>query len=129
MSIQKHDDRLLDLVHCGKRPGYKFLLVDPGDPNPVRIPLSVFKIKGESTLNIGITAQSLISINQPFFHYGTGTLTENRKDYEAIDLNKLVIPNSVTKGDDGYYSVDYSKLDYTFQQFKSTLVSTLCLPN
>ncbi len=116
MSIKKHDARLIDVFLCNSSTGFKYLLKNPFDSVPVKVPISHFidkTITTEYNVIRGITAQSLIGINQPLFHYGTGTLTENRTDYEEIDLNKLAIPNSVTKGEDGYYSVDYSKLDFT----------------
>ena len=116
MTIKKYDERLLDVLASNRSTGFKYLLADPGDPAPTRVRISYFIDKSITTdYNTvrGITAQSLIAVNQPFYHYGSGTLTENGIDYEEIDLNKLAIPNSVTKGEDGYYSVDYSKLDFT----------------
>ena len=126
MSIEKHDLRLLSVV---RNSGYKYFNLDPGSSTPLRIPVSLFKLNGKSTLNLGIVAQDLINLGQPLWRYGDSSETIRGITYEPIDLNKLIIPDSVTKGDDGYYSVDYSKLDYTFQQFNTTLVSTLCLPN
>tara|TARA_R100000781_G_scaffold95508_1_gene59642 strand:- start:54 stop:434 length:381 start_codon:yes stop_codon:yes gene_type:complete len=123
MSIKKYDERLVEVLVCNRSTGFKYVNVDPGDSLPVRVPISFFIDKTITTeFNVirGITAQSLIGINQPLYHYGTGTLTENLTDYEEIDLNKLAIPNSVTKGEDGYYSVDYSKLDFTPKAQKIT---------
>ena len=67
----------------------------------------------------GITAQSLINLNHEYIMNAPQDVARHLVSYYGddyynnIDLDKLIIPNSVTKGEDGYYSVDYSKLDFT----------------
>jgi len=95
MTIYKHDERLLTIISTAN--SYKFFLLDPGDSDVLRIPVSDFRITEEANngyIYKGITAQSILNLN-------------------GGSIDNLLIPDSVILGGDGYYSVDYSKLDYT----------------
>ena len=104
MTIKKHDERLLTIISSPD--DYKYMLLNPFDSFPLKIPIKIFVDKTITTeYNVirGITAQTLIALNR-----------EDTADNPArYDADKLCIPGSVIKGDDGYYSVDYSKLDFT----------------
>mgnify|MGYP003136477342 CR=1 FL=1 len=108
MTIKKHDERLVEVLSAfqGDNFEYKYFLSDLSDTTPLKIPILYFidkTITTEYNVVRGITAQTLIALNR-------GDTADNPARYDA---DKLCIPGSVIKGDDGYYSVDYSKLDFT----------------
>ena len=103
MNIHKHDERLVKEVPGNAERGlYKYFLLDLSDTIPLKIPIKWVTESNGSIWEV-ITAQTLIALNR-------GDTADNPARYDA---DKLCIPGSVIKGDDGYYSVDYSKFDFT----------------
>ena len=105
MTIQKHDERLLKVQPYKQIEYHEYYdYIDPTYNGPFNNvypePIFITWIRENDVTWKVITAQTLIALNR----------VDTPITYDA---DKLHIPGSVIKGDDGYYSVDYSKLNFT----------------
>ena len=107
MTIKKHDERLVEVYYFDRAIKYHEY-IDPTFDGPWDgfypdiIPLSWITESDGSIWEV-ITAQTLITLNR----------VDTADNPARYDADKLHIPGSVIEGDDGYYSVDYSKLNFT----------------
>lgn len=108
MTIKKHDERLLKVQPYKKIEYHEYHnYINPTYNAPLDSlylePIFITWIRENDVTWKVITAQTLIALNR-----------EDTADNPArYDADKLHIPGSVIEGDDGYYSVDYSKLNFT----------------